>query len=316
MTVLLTPNWLEWYHFRHQRECFKSGSAFEDYVSSLLRRHHADFINPSPAGQLGDAGSDGLADGGHVLYACYGQRPGRNAERETNAKLRSDFERACAQWDTFTEWRFVTNAPIGPETAKSYAELQRQHGNGSTRPLRLRIWQPEELWDNVVSKLPIEVLNEIFPGAPGVANLELADLLPLLDELGRPDNDIEIAATILPVPPNKMDFNNLPAASRAEFNSGRIMAPRIERWYADNSDPGLSDAHGDRFKEIYLSARAVTNEPAAVLERIYVAVAGENFRMDGKRANAAYAVVAYFFDSCHIFETPTVDLGGNDVVAN
>lgn len=315
--MLLTPNWLEWYHFRHQQECFKSGTPFEEYVSSVLRRHHDDFVNPAPAGQLGDGGNDGLAEAGQVLYACYGQRPDRNAERETNAKFRSDFERGRDQWNTFTEWRFVTNAPIGPETTKSYAEFQRQHAEGTARPLRLRIWRPEELWDKVVSRLAIDVLNELFPGAPGVANLELADLLPLLDELGQADHGTETAAPILPVPPNKMDFNSLPDASRAEFNSGRLMAPRIDKWYADGSDPGLSDAHGDRFKEIYVSARAVTDEPAAVLERIYVAVAGENFRMDGKRANAAYAVVAYFFDSCHIFEMPPpVDLEGNHVAAN
>lgn len=29
--------------------------------------------------------------------------------------------------------------------------------------------------------------------------------------------------------------------------------------------------------------------------------------MDGKRANAAFAVVSYFFDSCHIFEMPTIE---------
>jgi hypothetical protein len=314
--VLLSSNWLEWYHFRHQQECFKSGTPFEDYVSNVLRRHHEDFVNPTPAGQLGDGGNDGLADGGKVLYACYGQRPGRNAERETNAKFRSDFERGRDQWKTFTEWRFVTNAPIGPETTKSYAELQQHHAEGTARPLRLRIWPPDALWDNVVGKLSIDVLNEIFPGAPGVANLELADLLPLLDNLGQADNGTEAAATILPVPPSKMEFNNLPDASRAEFNSGRPMAPRIDKWYAEGSDPGLSDAHGDRFKGIYLAARAVTAEPADVLERIYVAVAGENFRMDGKRANAAYAVVAYFFDSCHIFEMPPGDHEGSDAAAN
>lgn len=31
--MLLTANWRDWYHFRHQQECFKSGTAFEDYVS-------------------------------------------------------------------------------------------------------------------------------------------------------------------------------------------------------------------------------------------------------------------------------------------
>lgn len=184
------------------------------------------------------------------------------------------------------------------------------------RPLDLRIWRPGDLWTNVVSKLATEVLNELFPGAPGIENLELSDLLPLLDTLGQPDDGTEVAASILPVPPNKMDFNDLPAGSRVEFNGGRLMAPRIDKWYADHSDPSLADAHGERFKEIYRAAREVTTDPAEILERIYVAVAGANFRMDAKRANAAYAAVSYFFDSCHIFEMPTTELGAADAAAN
>ena len=76
------------------------------------------------------------------------------------------------------------------------------------------------------------------------------------------------------------------------------------------------DAHGERFRAIYLAAREVTTEPVEILERIYVAVAGANFRMDAKRANAAYAVVSYFFDSCHIFETPPATLGSAHAAAN
>lgn len=314
--MLLNSNWLEWYHLRHQQECLKSGTPFEDYVTGVLCRHHGDFVNPSPAGTLGDGGCDGLAETGTVLYACYGQRPDRNAERETNTKFRSDFERGRDSWTTFTKWRFVTNAQIGPETTKSYAEFQRQHAAGTTRPLTLSIWRPEDLWTNVLSKLTPEVLNELFPGAPGIENLELSDLLPLLDALGQPNDGTEVAASIPPVPPNKMDFNNLPEGSRVEFNSGRLMAPRIDKWYADHSDPSLADTHGERFKEIYRAAREVTTDSAEILERIYVAVAGANFRMDAKRANASYAVVSYFFDSCHIFEVPTSDLETADAAAN
>src|SRR3954452_2356541 len=99
--MLLTPNWREWYHFRHQQECFKSGSAFEDYVSSVLSRFHDDFVNPDPCGSLGDGGCDGLAESGTLFYACYGQRPGRNAERELATKIASDFARALEKWSGF-----------------------------------------------------------------------------------------------------------------------------------------------------------------------------------------------------------------------
>ncbi len=314
--MLLTPNWLEWYHFRHQQECLKSGTPFENYATDVLSRHHPDFVNPSPAGSLGDGGCDGIADAGKVLYACYGQRPDRSAERETNEKFRSDFERGRDSWDSFTEWRFVTNAQIGPMTSQSYAEFQGQHEADSARPLQLRIWRPEDLWSQVVSNLSTDELNTIFPGAPGVENLELADLLPLLDTLGQTDADSQDGGPILPVPSSKMDFNKLPEASRVEFNSGRRMAPRIDRWYSDESDPALYDAHGERFKQIYLGVRELTDEPGEILERIYVSVAGPNFRMEAKRANAAYAVVAYFFDSCHIFEMPPSELVDSDASTN
>lgn len=308
--MLMTSNWRDWYHLRHQQGCLVSGAQFEDYVTRILGRFHNDFTNPSPAGTLGDGGCDGLAETGTILYACYGQRPARSAERELQAKLVSDFARGRDSWTTFQTWRFVTNAPVGPETLKSFTSLQQQHVEGTQRPLTMRIWQPEHLWTEVVSTLTPQVLDELYPGAPGIENLELADLLPLLDALGQSDSDADDAGSIRPVPANKMDFNNLPTGSRLEFNSGRLMAPRIEKWYAEASDPSLLDAHGERFRVIYLAAREVTTEPIEILERIYVAVAGTNFRMDAKRANAAYAVVSYFFDSCHIFETPPAIQGG------
>lgn len=312
--MLHTPNWLEWYRTRHLQECFKAGSAFEDYATSLLRRHHTDFNNPAPAGRMGDGGCDGLADRGETFYACYGQRPDRNAERELKKKLVADFTRAVDQWDTFVIWRFVTNAHPGPETLKAYAELQQQHGDKAERPISIEIWRPDDVWDRVVRHFPQEVLNELFPGVPGIQHVDLADLLPLLDSLDPlPAGDIP-DVHVRPVPQQKMDFNDLPQGVRLEFNEGRIVAPQIDAWYAAQPNPDLPDAHGAQFTLIYDEARLHTDRPVEILERIYVAVAGENFRMDSRRAGAAYAVVSYFFDRCLIFETPPVETA--DAAAN
>ena len=310
--MLLTANWRDWYHFRHQQECFKSGSTFEDYVAKVLGRYHDDFVNPAPAGTFGDGGCDGLAESGAIFYACYGQRPGRNAERELAAKINSDFARGQSQWTSFHTWKFVTNAPVGPESLRALTALQQSHGPTSARPLTIRLVKPDDLWQDVVGTLDVTVLNELFPGAPGAENVELADLLPLLDALDTAGSVIDRGGDVLPVPASKMDFNALPEASRLEFNSGRLLAPRIDRWYEESSDPSLYDVHGERFRSLYQEARAVTAVPDEVLERLYVSVAGTNFRMDGKRANAAFAVVSYFFDSCHIFETPPIEETGSE----
>ena len=193
---------------------------------------------------------------------------------------------------------------MGPESLKVLTRLQQAHRLGVERPLTIRLVKSEDLWVEVVGTLETSILNEIFPGAPGTANVELADLLPLLDALDSSSVVVESGGDVRPVPATKMDFNAMPAASRLEFNAGRVLAPRIDRWYAESSDPSLYGAHGERFRALYQEARSVTEVPAEILERLYVSVAGANFRVDGKRANAAFAVVSYFFDSCHIFETP------------
>lgn len=301
---LLSANWREWYHCRHQQECFKSGTPYEEYVSTVLARFHDDFMNPAPTGTYGDGGCDGLAEAGTIAYACYGQRPGRLAESELASKITKDFERAYGEWPVFHTWRFVTNAPFGPKATAAMVELQQRHHADPSRPLKIVHFSTERLWTDIVGKLDTAVLDELFPGVPGAANVELQDLIPLLDTLGTAAPTTHSTDPIRPVPPNKMSFNNLPESSRLEFNSGRLLAPRIDAWYASASDPGLYDTHGERFRALYRETLTITTDPAEILERLYVALAGANPRMDRTRANAAYAVVSYFFDSCHIFEEP------------
>lgn len=43
------------------------------------------------------------------------------------------------------------------------------------------------------------------------------------------------------------------------------------------------------------------------MERIYVSLGGADFRYDDELANAVYAVTAFFFDECDIFEAPPAD---------
>lgn len=302
--MLLTSNWRDWYRFKHQEKWWQSGTAFETYVTTILARFHDDFINPDPAGSLGDGGCDGIADAGSILYACYGQRPLRNAERELTNKINSDFTRGFSQWTTFSTWRFVTNAPVGPDATRALTTLQQQYATATPRQVDIRLMRSQDLWDKVIGTFDASVLDDLFPGAPGSRNIELDDLLPLLETLGDDSHPVDIGAALAPVPPNKMEFNDLPEPSKLEFNAGRLLAPRIDRWYAEAADPSLYDTHGERFRQLYSEARQATPHAAEILERLYVAVAGENFRMDGRRANSAYAVVSYFFDSCHIFETP------------
>lgn len=303
---ILDSAWLDWYKAKHrERFTTSSGESFETYVTTVLRFAYPDFIDPSPMGQGGDGGCDGLSSDAGIFFACYGQRAQSNQDAKTNEKLKHDFMRALAAWppDYFKEWQFVTNASFGTGPAKTVLDFMRAHEKGTERPLSIRVVDsPELFWSEHMSNLNQRDLDTLFPGAPHVQSVELSDLVDLLNALGNmPCNDVEIS-DLRPVSDKKMDYNCLPIYSRYELNTGRLMSQRINQWFSEQPNPELRDEKAAKFTEIYLNAKNVTAEPSEILYRIYVAVAGPDFAMNRKLANAAYALVAYFFDTCDIFE--------------
>lgn len=301
---LLDPAWKEWYKAKH-RECYltESGDGFERYITRVLDLEYRDFINPSPMGQSGDGGCDGMACSGRLFFACYGQRAKARQDAKTDAKLKHDFERALECWDDFEEWQFVTNASFGIASTKTLSGFQREHEQGSARPLTIRaIKTPEQFWDEHVSNLSPEQLDALFPGAPHAQSVELEDLVELIETLENSPCPDDSASDLRPVSDKKMDYNRVAEVNRCEMNVGRLMSQRVERWFSEQADPELRDEKAASFNSIYLRAKEQTDEPSEIFSRIYIALAGRDFTLSKRRANAAYAVTAYFFDTCDIFE--------------
>ncbi|WP_231871033.1 ABC-three component system protein [Peptidiphaga gingivicola] len=302
--------WKFWFRARHDQLCLAAGEEFENYVSKVLSHLHKDYVNPEAMGSLGDGGCDGIAENGSILYACYGQRAVTNLDQKTKKKLEDDFARAYAFWPEFRVWRFVTNASFGPASTDSLLKLRKKHGPDSKRPIALELWKaPDDLWWEAVSKLAWDQLDEIIPGSPHAQNVELDDLVELIEMLeGVEGGDVDhLLEDIRPVSSTKMDFNRLPRTTRTEFDEGRLLSLRIDKWFAGQPDPGLRDAKARRFRQIYEEARRVTSDVREIVRRVYVALGGPDFDMWTKRANAVYAVTVYFFDSCDIFEEPPAD---------
>lgn len=312
---MIDSAWKSWYRAKHDQRCLASGDAFEDYVTAILARLHADYLNPTPMGSRGDGGCDGLADNGSVLYACYGQRATTGIDQKTKDKLESDFARGAASWESFSTWRFVTNAPFGPMPTASVVALRKQHAPDTQRPITIEIWNADDLWWKAVSKLTQPQLDEVIPGVPHAQNVEFADLVKLILSLEDVDGDgPDHIEPIRPVPATKMDFNNLPETTRAEFNAGRLLSARIDKWFSEQADPELRDEKAQRFRVIYQEARRATKDVREIVRRVYGALGGQDFDLSTKRANAVYAVTAYFFDSCDIFEEPPAENAGGEVL--
>ena len=298
--------WRQWYQAQHQAYFNKEGTAFEEYVSHALELFHSDYYDPDSAGSLGDGGCDGLAENFTICYACYGKSPkalhDTSAERRVTEKIEHDFRRAVSQFDQFTIWRFVTNARVGPQAMNKLAELQREHDLSSSRLIKLIIWDERHFWDQVVSRLSDDDLNILLPGVPHAANVKLEDLAELIEHINisvLPQESPRIGEVSF----EKMEFNKIPPARRYEFSEGRQFAPRIDSWFEQNANPDFSDQKAAQFRELYRQAKQTADDPNQIIETLYIAVGGSDFRLD-ERATAVYAVIAYFFDRCDIFEDP------------
>lgn len=230
MPDLLDPAWRDWYKAKH-RECYltTSGDEFERYVTRVLDLEYHDFVNPTPMGRSGDGGCDGLACSGRLFFACYGQRAKTDQDAKTASKLEHDFNRALESWDDFEEWQFVTNASFGPAPTKILNKFRREHELGSVRPLDIRlIATPEQFWDGHVSKLSLEKMDILFPGAPHAQSVELEDLVELIETLESAPCPDDGASDLRPVSDKKMDYNRVPGANRCELNDGRQLSQRVE----------------------------------------------------------------------------------------
>lgn len=297
----LDSAWKEWYRLKHKDAyTSKSGESFETYVSDVLEKLYPDFLDPDPMGRLGDGGCDGLANKGQLFFACYGQRAQANQDAKARAKIQSDFERAMQSTANFTEWRFITNAQIGPTAAQLVTELQRQHDSSSSHPLAIHVVKSEsKFWDEYISQLTPNQLDSLFPGVPHAQHAELEKLVGLIEALGNPAPK---PTDLKPVSSKKMDYNDIPETTKLELNEGRELSPRIELWFSEQPNPELRDSKAEVFHGIYEEAKKTANDSSGIMEQIYIAVGGSDFRLDQSRANAVYAIASYFFDSCDIFE--------------
>lgn len=301
-----TSAWRTWYRAVHkERFGTLTGNAFEEYVTDALAIVHGPtFVNPRPKGQLGDHGCDGITGDGSIAYACYGYLPNRASEQGLADKVEGDFARAKKMWDTFATWRFVSNVGFGPLAAKALVGINRAHSNGSDRQIEASTLDESSFWNLLLLPLPPSELDKIFPGVPHASNVTLAELYPLLDELGNGALSPPSSAYVGEISPQKMNYNRLSQRVRIEFQDARVHVPAIQEWFAGHLDPTLRDSQGARFRQIYTEALESTSNPNEVVERLYVSLGGDDFRYDDKRANAVYAVTAYFFDECDIFEVP------------
>ncbi len=281
--------------------CELYGNGFEDFFQDLMCLRYPDFADVRTAGSKGDQGSDGLTLVGRKLYACYGPQTFNAAklEKKFNDDLTSALENRAGQFQTFV---FVHNDLRGlhPELTTLLSNARTAHPTIDFEPFGFRKFRDEvgllerhQVEDLLGHPIPVDL----------VFSVQLEEVTPLLEHLVRTrlgpsgNDDIVIPSA------SKLDYNDFTDETKEDMRRAIVQSKQIDQYYFLREDVVERDEAALAFRTEYLRTRDKYQDPEEILHQLDQYILG-NASAPLQQRRAAMAVLAYFFQSCDVFENP------------
>lgn len=278
------------------------GNAFEDFFQNLMSLRYPDFVDVRTAGALGDMGSDGLLLHEDKLFACYA--PEVVDVNEVKRKFRDDLRKAKEKRPgQFSSFCFVNNDLRGMHPVISVVVADARTNNSN---LKFEILGFRRLRDEVLrlDRSQVEdLLGMQLPVEKFVYSVTLEELEPLLAHLRESRHRGVSSADIMPVSQEKLDFNEFDEDVREELRRAMVRSTDIDRYYAERIDVTERDEVASRFHEEYLRIREEGADPDHCIWYLEQFVLG-NASAPPNLRKGAVAIIAYFFQTCDVFDNP------------
>jgi hypothetical protein len=275
------------------------GDAFQTLFEKLMGlAYKADFMACRPWGNRGDRKNDGFLKSEGRLFQVYA--PNEMEEAKAIAKINEDFEGAKTHWGNhFKTWVFAHNAVDGlpPHVQKVLLDFEKVNPGVTLEP-----WGLEE-FRKVFRKLTAEDLQSWFGFVPSdetKSDLEFSDLQVVLETIA--DGSVLSTRTIKDVPMGKIEANALSESVATLLKAGMAKSPLVEDFFGQWHDETLGERVAESFRAKYQSLRGQMR-PDNIFSELE-SWAGGTQRGSPKHQLAVLAVLAYYFDSCDIFEEP------------
>lgn len=282
----------------------KKREAFENWFAEIMElRYPGDFKRVRPWGRVGDRKNDGYLHSTRTMFQVYA--PNELTEREALKKINRDFEGAVEFWvPHFDDWIFVHNSKDGlsPNISRRLLELN------MSGPFTVGQWGFPEL-RRMVLELDDVSLQQLFRPPPAISdllNISYTNLERVLQYVAKKPllDDSEIAE----VPLAKLDANGLSDDSKLLISQGNRKSKYVGDFFDNWHEPAYGDEISNSFRQEYLTLKSDNAAPDDILSGLLV-FAGFRKVTDPSDIMAVYALVAYLFMACDIFERP---LGEHD----
>ncbi|NWJ95489.1 MAG: hypothetical protein HXX20_06855 [Chloroflexi bacterium] len=276
----------------------KKGDEFQNFFEMvMLKRFPRDFDNVCPWGKEGDEKCDGILASDGTLFQVYG--PEKFDKTKANAKIRKDFQGALNKWaGKFPTWVFVHNnfGGLPSDVMKTILELRL-----ANPAIKIEPWGPEKLWEVAIEPLTYRQLEAIF-GSPltwsDLGDVDFEHYKVILQKIGERIK-VETIEEIESVPRDKIKINQLSPTSEILLKSAFGQIKSVEIFIKNYPiDPTLGERVAVALNNKYQELKEERLSPDYIFaELLSFTTTGDNVYLA-----AALIVMAYFFESCDIFE--------------
>lgn len=293
-------------HFRHYLELTlrrAEGTRLQSLVAKLLGHiHGSNFVPQCPWGKKGDLSCDGYLRVPKTVFACYGRENGVGGRRPTDilTKVKSDYAGAVSKWAGLKSWVFVSNIVDGvPTPITQY--LEEINGNNGINVEYFGFDRFEKSLLELDELFVEDIVGEIAVRDDYI-NLQPPVVLEVIDQIVADFSLRYLEDPTIRVPENKIELNGIGPSHAHYIRQGSLARPMIRECLARNADPLRDASLADAFRCRYLELRIQGLPPDEIMDSLYdFALAGHDGRKAARQATA-WALLAWLFDKCSIFE--------------
>ena len=260
--------------------------------------YKADFMACRPWGNQGDRKNDGFLKSERRFFQVYA--PNKMKAKKATDKITEDFEGAKVHWGKhFDKWTFVHNATDGlpPHVQELLLDFEKANPGISLEP-----WGLEELMRVFRCLSPEDRASWLghAPTEETKAKLGFKDLRVVLESLA--GKAAPSGAAVKPVPPGKIEANDLSESVATLIKNGMTKAPLVSDFLDKWHDETLGERLAVAFHKEYEHLRG-SIQPNRIFSELQAWVGGNSLGAP-EHQMAVLAVLAYYFERCDIFEEP------------
>lgn len=295
------------------------GQKFEDLFTKIMGYRYKDFRAVKPQGRLGDMKNDGYILANGQFFQVYGPEDISHSIDNAITKLKEDFNGLINKWSDeikIKEFNYVVNDKYKGayvEVHKKILKLQDIIDSiGNSKKIKTGLIVARNL-ENILFELnedDIVAIVGLIPRTHKIYNVDYSCLNDIIQHiLNLPSKNYIDDNLYVPDFKNKIRFNNLSKIIERRLDAAAINYGDIETYFMYQGD-FLRDEIKNKFIDLYKESKLVIKEGEEnYSDRRYMYILEKSMPENSNNSvqQATECLIAFYFESCDIFEQPILE---------